>query len=87
MKIALVTMMSVLWLIGCGTKQVNNTTGSSEQPKPQTPPEKVVFDTKKPTSFAEYKQWRQLNDPNSETYAEFKAWEIKQREWKIKNEQ
>ena len=78
--------MSALLLIGCGTQKTKHAE-NGEQSKTGALPEKVVYDTKKPTNFEAYKQWRQHNDPNSEAYAEFKAWEIKQREWKVKNEQ
>jgi len=46
----------------------------------------VVYDTKKPTTYEEYKRWRAANDPASEAYAEFKEWEINQRKWQLEKE-
>jgi PBP1b-binding outer membrane lipoprotein LpoB len=86
-KIALVTVMSALALIGCSNTQVKSTDSDKPNTAETASPPAIVHNTKKPTSFEEYKLWRRSNDPESEAYAEFKAWEAKQREWKVKSEQ
>ncbi len=87
MKIVLLTVVSAVLLVGCSNKPIKNADNDKPDNTTPAPSSPVVYDTKKPTSFAEYKQWRRSNDPDSEAYAEFKAWEAKQREWKLKNDQ
>jgi hypothetical protein len=60
---------------------------SSKPPKPDTATVgKSEYDTDKPTSYAEYKKWRQENDPASEAYARYKEWQINYRRWKLEQE-
>jgi uncharacterized protein YceK len=80
-KIVLLTVISSLLISGCSSKPVK--TASTEESAQKN---EVVYDTKKPISYAEYKKWRQANDPASEAYAEYKQWEINQRQWKLENE-
>ena len=42
------------------------------------------FDPSRPTTFAEYTQWREENDPDGQIYAEFKKWEAAYKVWKQK---
>ncbi|ODS22559.1 hypothetical protein AB835_13500 [Candidatus Endobugula sertula] len=70
-KILLITIISLL-LINCG----NNKLIADSR-----------YDTRKPTTFEEYKRWRQENDPAAEKYAEYKQWEISYRRWKKQQKQ
>ncbi|MGH1487721.1 MAG: hypothetical protein ACRBCI_16035 [Cellvibrionaceae bacterium] len=44
----------------------------------------TAVDVSKPASFADYKKWRENNDPGGQTYAEFKQWEAAYKEWQKK---
>jgi PBP1b-binding outer membrane lipoprotein LpoB len=80
-KIVLLTVIGALLIGGCSNKPVKTATTEKGDKK-----DEVVYDTKKPISYAEYKKWRQANDPASEAYAEYKQWEINQRKWKLEND-
>ena len=41
----------------------------------------------KPASFAQYKQWRQRNDPAGQVYADFKQWQAAYNEWRQQQSQ
>jgi len=48
---------------------------------------KPVVDTQKPTTYAEYKAWRDRYDTDAREYAEFKAWEAEYRRWQWEQQQ
>lgn len=83
MKIVLLTFFSALLLAGCSSKPVKT---AAVEPKKVEKQEEPAFDSKKPISYAEYKKWREQNDPDSNAYAEYKQWEINQRKWKLEND-
>lgn len=61
--------------------------GSKPAKQAAVDPNAPVYNTEKPTTYAEYKAWRKDNDPASEAYAEYKEWEINYRRWKQIQEQ
>lgn len=46
-----------------------------------------MVDTQKPTTYAEYKAWRDRYDTDAREYAEFKAWEAEYRRWQWEQQQ
>jgi len=44
------------------------------------------YNTEDPTTYEEYKQWRQDNDPAAEKYAEYKEWQTAYKYWKAQEE-
>ncbi len=79
----LLAISTVLIVSGCSS-QSSKTAKAGAQGTDNKPA--VVYDTKKPTTYEEYKKWRAANDPASEAYAEYKEWEINQRKWQLEKE-
>ena len=46
----------------------------------------VAYNTTRPATYEEYREWRKNNDPASEAYADYKDWVIKYRKWKLEQE-
>ena len=43
-------------------------------------------DVEAPATYAEYKRWRELYDPDAKAYAEYKAWEEQYRRWQFEQQ-
>lgn len=78
-KTILFVIAFTLFISACSSKPTKDV--ASENDAQQTQPS-VVYNTEEPTSYAEYRRWRKNNDPASEAYADYKAWEINYRKWK-----
>jgi hypothetical protein len=85
-KFVLFVILSTLLIVGCSSKPSKTAHIDNRDDKTTEKKTVVEYETEKPTSFAEYKKWRQANDPASEAYAEYKRWEIDQRKWALENE-
>ena len=82
-------------LIGCGTTKIqpvavdpaahsDHFTGEEKDAKStrkKRAPQKLVVDNSRPATYEQYRQWRQNNDPDSQTYADYKAWEAAYKRW------
>ncbi len=68
-------------MTACSSKPTQVTDTSENNPSSGP-----VYDTEKPISFAEYKEWRKTNDPAGSAYAAFKEWEIAYKRWKAEQE-
>lgn len=64
-----------LAILGCSTSK---TAFVHKEGNQQT---RGAIDTSRPTTFEEYRQWRKANDPNGQTYAEYKQWEAAYKQW------
>ncbi len=83
-KAVILSMLAIaVMLSACSSKPAKNADTTAKTAEDQVP----QYDTEKPTSFAEYKEWRKKNDPASEAYAEYKEWETNYRRWKTLQEQ
>jgi PBP1b-binding outer membrane lipoprotein LpoB len=85
-KSVLLVILSTLLIMGCSSKPAKTTTIDDKDDKTAEKKTAIVYDIEKPTSFAEYKKWRQANDPASEAYARYKEWEISHRRWLLEQE-
>jgi len=72
-KTTLLIAASALLLASCGSSSTKYTADQR-------------YNTEKPTTFAEYKKWREENDPAAQRYAEYKEWEINFRRWKAQQD-
>lgn len=81
-----VLLAGSLFLSACSSKPAKTAEATTNTSATTASAPQPTFDTKKPTSFEEYKQWRKLNDPDSTAYAEYKEWEAQQRQWKKVND-
>lgn len=80
MKIAFLIFLTIL-LGACSSHSSQPTqTASSGTDTP-------TYNTEKPTSFAEYREWRKNNDPASEAYADYREWLINYRKWQRQQQQ
>jgi len=74
-------MMSALLVSACSSKpaKIADIDANDES-------NNVAYNTTKPTTYEEYREWRKNNDPASEAYADYKDWVIKYRKWKLEQE-
>ena len=73
----------VLTIIFLGLFACSNAAPKNKPSMPNNPTS-VTVDISKPATFADYKKWREDNDPKGQSYAEFKQWEAAYKEWKRK---
>ncbi|MFT5420881.1 MAG: hypothetical protein ACI9D5_001634 [Candidatus Endobugula sp.] len=85
-KSVLFVILSTLLIVGCSSKPSRTATIDNKDDNTADKKAVLVYDIEKPTSFAEYKKWRQANDPASEAYARYKEWEINHRRWRLEQE-
>lgn len=86
---ALLILVASFILAGCSKTPAQseaNTDNTASNTVNQPAVETIQFDTTRPTNYAEYKRWRQANDPSGEAYANYKEWEIRYREWQERNQ-
>jgi len=84
LKVVLIALITII--SACSHTTGTETSDSSAAATTNKTAQPEVFDTHKPTSYAEYKRWRKANAPSSEAYAEYKEWEINYRRWKAQQE-
>ena len=75
----IICIVGLLMVVSCSSKA--RKTELASEPAPTAQEASAVDFPTGPVSYADYKRWREANDPAGELYANFKEWQAAYKKW------